>query len=784
MSTVEMKPVIEDSFLQYAGAVLQSRALVDVRDGLKPSARQIFYSMLSHNLIASKPYKKTANAVGMAMAEFYIHGDASCVGVIMHAGQNFSMRYPLVDVKGNAGTLMESGNWAAPRYTESRLSNLSSVLFSDINKDTIKDWRDNYDNSKVYPAVLPSKGFYNMVNGTSGIGIGMASSVPQYNIKDMNNALIKLLWNEDVTFEDIYCAPDFATGGFLLNEEEVKESMKNGTGAACKLRAKIEYDSDERCLIVKEMPFGVYTNTVCGELENILNDPENVLFERFNDLTGQQPLIKIYLKKTANVNKAITYLYKNTSLQSYFGINFTMLENGRFPKIFGWKDMLNAFLTHQKEVYRRGFEFDYNKLNHRLMIVEGIIIALEDIENVINLIKKSATTTEASKALQATYHINEEQAKAILDIKLSRLAHLEVQKFKDEKSSLLAQIEVIANILNNEKLFKKEIEKDLIKIRDTYGDARRTVILNVEKEKDDPIEVKTITLSLTNKNNLFVEESSNLYVQKRGGKGAKFKMDKDEYITNSKTITTSDTVMVFTKNGMCYSTLASDFPIGQKTNIEAHVALSEGEEIKAITAYNKGEVVNVILFTKNGFMKKSLLSEYETKRKSLKALTLEDGDEVVSVLFLNDENVGILSRNGHLLVCETKSLKPLGRVTKGVRSIKLDTNDYVVSAKIVPNNAKFFMTITQKGYGKRVPKDEVQIATRYTKGGIIQTLTEDDSMTNFSVIASDDKTAIITTEKNQLKMALEQVPIHSKKAQGGRLIDVGESKVVTFEVLK
>ena len=330
----ELKPIIEQSMTQYAGAVLQSRALVDVRDCLKPSARQIFFCMDKYKYTADKPFQPTAAAMGDAMKHFYIHGDSSCVGIIMRAGQSFAMRYPLVEVRGNAGTLLSSGNWAAERYTKARLSKLAKFLFADIDKNTIDDWRDNYADNEQYPGVLPTKGFYNLVNGTSGIGIGMACSVPQYNIKELNNALIHLIDNPDCDFNEIYCAPDFATGAILYNESDVKESMKNGTGFACKLRSVVEFDSKERCFVVTEIPYGVYTNTICGQLEEIVNGEDNPGIERFNDLTGSTPLIKIYLAKKANPDKVLKYLYKNTFLQYHYGINFTMLDNGRFPRVF------------------------------------------------------------------------------------------------------------------------------------------------------------------------------------------------------------------------------------------------------------------------------------------------------------------------------------------------------------------------------------------------------------------------------------------------------------------
>ena len=432
----ELKPIIEQSMKQYAGAVLQSRALVDVRDCLKPSARQIFYCMDKYKYTANKPYQKTMAAIGDAMKHFYIHGDSSCEGIIMRAGQPFAMRYPLVEVKGNGGTLLSSGNWAAPRYTEARLSKLAAYLFGDIDKETIDDWRDNYADNEQYPGVLPTKGFFNLVNGTSGIGIGMACSVPQYNIKELNNALIHLIDNPDCDFSEIYCAPDFATGAILYNESDVKESMKNGTGFACKLRSVVEFDSKERCFVVTEIPYGVYTNTICGQLEEIVNGEDNPGIERFNDLTGAKPLIKIYLAKKANPDRVLKYLFKNTSLQHHYGINFTMLDNGRYPKVFGWKEMLQAHIDHERVVYRRAFEFDLKKIKSRIHIIDGLLICMASIEEVVQTIRNSASSADASKALQSKFLLDEVQAKAVLDMKLSRLAHLEVKKLENELADL------------------------------------------------------------------------------------------------------------------------------------------------------------------------------------------------------------------------------------------------------------------------------------------------------------------------------------------------------------
>ena len=484
----ELKPIIEQSMTQYAGAVLQSRALVDVRDCLKPSARQIFFCMDKYKYTAAKPFQKTMAAIGDAMKHFYIHGDSSCEGIIMRAGQPFAMRYPLVEVDGNGGTLLSSGNWAAPRYTETRLSKLAAYLFADIDKDTIDDWRDNYADNEQYPAVLPTKGFYNLVNGTSGIGIGMACSVPQYNLRELNNALIHLIDNPDCDFNEIYCAPDFATGAILYNESDVKESMKNGTGFACKLRSVVEFDSKERCFVVTEIPYGVYTNTICGQLEEIVNGEDNPGIERFNDLTGSTPLIKIYLAKKANPDRVLKYLYKNTFLQYHYGINFTMLDNGRFPRVFGWKEMLQSHIDHERIVYKRAFEFDLNKIKSRIHIIDGLLICMARIEEVVQTIRNSASTAAASAALQANFLLDEAQTKAVLDMKLSRLAHLEVKKLENERAELVGKADAIEKILNDEELFKEEIKKGWREVASKFGDARRTKIINISKDDEEPTE--------------------------------------------------------------------------------------------------------------------------------------------------------------------------------------------------------------------------------------------------------------------------------------------------------
>lgn len=762
-----LKPIIEESFTQYAGAVLQSRALVDVRDCLKPSARQIFYCLYTDKFVHSKPFKKTLKGIGSAM-RMYIHGDSSCEGVIMRAGQPFAMRYPLIEVEGSYGNLMESGNWAAPRYTASRLSNISNYLFEDITKNTINEWRDNYDDTEQYPAVLPTKGFYNIVNGTMGIGIGMSSSIPQFNLKEVNEALIKLLWNSDCSFEDIYCAPDFATGGILLNEEEVKESLKNGTGKSCKLRSVVEFDQKERCFIVTEIPYSVYTNTICGELEKILEESDNPGIERFNDLTGSTPLIKIYLSKKANPDRVLRYLYKNTSLQYYYGINMTMLENGRFPKVFTWKGALEAHLTHEIEVYTQGFIFDLNKIKSRIHIIEGLLKAISILDEVIALIKGASDTHNASLGLQQVFGFSEVQAKAILDIKLARLAKLEINKLEKEKSDLEIERARIENILSHEELLKKEIEKGLREVSEKFGDSRRTKILNIETENDEPTEIRSLLINLTNQNNIFVSEASSLYIQKRGGVGNKFKLNDGEYVISTSSAKTTDTILFFSQVGNFYYYQAGAIPIDEKLPIESLFLIKSYERICNFTSFNSDNLKkNIIFFTKNGMMKKSLLSEYNIKRAGgAKALDLENNDEICSVIFVNEEKVGILTEFGQFLICETKDIRAVGRIAKGVKAIKLNENDSITSARTIPEGAKEFVSVTGNGYIKRTSASEFVVTGRYTKGGKLQKLKdESDYLIDFLPILSENN-LIITSTSAQIKVDIKDISLLGKGAQG------------------
>lgn len=760
--------VIEDNFRNYAGAVLQSRALVDVRDFLKPSARQIFYCMYTDKLTAEKPAQKTLKAIGSAM-RMYVHGDTSALGIIMRAGQPFAFRYPLVDIEGSYGNLMESGNYASPRYTSARLSKFAGNLFKEIEKDTVSEWRENYDDTEKYPMVLPSKGFYNIVNGTLGIGVGAASSIPAFNLKEVNEALIKLLWDPLLDFEEIYCAPDFPTGALLLNEAEVKNSLEYGTGKSCKLRSIIEYDTKERAFIVTEIPYGVYTNTVCRQLEALLDSEEDIGIERFNDLTGEKPLIKIYLKNSANPNRVLRTLLKNTSLQYHYGINMTMLKDGRFPVVFGWKEALQEYLAHQQTVYRKGFEFDLQKIIDRLHIVEGILIAIANIEEVIQIIKQSTTAAEASRNLQKKFLLSEKQAKAILDIRLARLANLEVQKFQREKDSLLKEKTRLETILNSETLLKKEIEKDLREVAQKYGDARRTQILDLEGEEDEPIEERTLTLSLTNQNNILMKEESGFYTQKRNRATRKADLSQNEQLLTTLIVSSSDTILAFSSEGKYYSFKAMSFPAAEKFSLATILRLDPSERIKVLVNLKKENSADyLILATKAGKIKKSELETYRTKRDSLTgivAMTLDEGDTIVGGIITKDDKISILSSGGYLVTMESEPILSVGRTAKGVKGITLKEGEKIVAFRAIPPDTTHLVTVSRDSYIKKSPVSEYRVTAGGGRGVRAQNLKDLDQLVDFLPIDKDGE-IIIYTNLSRNKIDSKEMRSVGRNARG------------------
>ena len=554
-------------------------------------------------------------------------------------------------------------------------------------------------------------------------------------MKEVNNALITLLNNPDASFDELYCAPDFATGAILINEAEVKESLMNGHGRACKLRARVEYNEKENCLIVSEIPYGVYTDNICIQIAEMVKADPTCGIEKCVDRTKTSPEIKIFLTKKANINQVVKNLYANTDLQSHFSINMTMLDKGTKPKVFTWKEALAAHLAHEKEVLTRSLEFDKNKLEERLNIVEGLLIALARIEEVIATIKNSADGATAKQSLISKYGLNEAQAKAILDMKLVRLANLETVKVQNEKAEIIEKIDLINYTLSTPSALNKLIEDALLQTSKKYGDARRTEIQNISfnDEEEEPVEKKEVIICLTNTGNLYTEEKSTLMVQRRGGKGSKIKVGKNEYVIDTVVDSNTSSCLAFSNKGKVYSVAISKLPLNGKANCREFFEIEGDEEITRILAYNKMEQYDSILFTtKCGLVKKSLLSEYKFKKsKGIIAVKIKEDDALVGVHFANDEPLEFLTKEGKSVIINIDSVNATGRATSGVCGIKLNEGDEVVCTQLIPSSTTHIFTVSKNGIAKKIPYSECSIANRATKGVYMQKLKDDDEMAYF-----------------------------------------------------
>ena len=554
----------------------------------------------------------------------------------------------------------------------------------------------------------------------------------------------------------------------ILNEEEVKESLRNGTGRSCRLRSVVEYDSAERALVVKEVPYGVYTNTICRQLEKVIESEDNPGVERHNDLTGEEPLIKIYLKRGANPERVLKYLMKKTSLQSFYGINMTMLKDGRFPRVFGWKEALQEHLAHEQEMYTNLYQHIKKTSEDRLHIVEGLITAISMIEEVVKAIKSSGSTAQAKeKLLSLNFTIR--QAEAILKITLGRLVNLEINKLEKEKNALINTISHAISILTDENLLKKEIEKGLVYVANKLGDERRTKVLNITTEdEEEPEEVVELVMNLTSYGAIVPQRVSTLYTQRKGNVGTKVALEKGEYIIDSVNVKSNESILLFDTNGMYYS-----YRVGELIN-EARVPIKDG--LCAVASSGGASKEFILFITEKGYVKKSRLEDYTTVRKDgVSAIALTNGDEVIRVVTTNEDKLGILSAKGNLIIFETKTVNATGRTTKGVKGINLTAGDKVVSAQLINKETKELLSISKKGVGKRSSIIEFTTIGRGGKGAKVQVLKEDDEMSSFLPI-KDEKEVLLITSTSQAKINLLDIPISSRATTGSRLLKIKEKE--------
>lgn len=755
---VDLQQTIEDAFLRYAGHVIQDRSIPDVRDGLKLGARQLLYAQYSKGITHDKPFKKGIKSVSAGMEQSYVHGDASAYGTLIRMGKPFALRYPLQEVQGNFGTPIRVDNHASSRYIEMRMNSLANLLFEGINKNTIAKWKMNYDNTEQIPTVLPSPFFYNIVNGASGIAVGMSTSIPQFNLREVNDALVTLIKNPDAPFEQVYCQIDFATGATVINENEVRESLRVGQGKSAAVRATIEYDARKHQLRVTELPYSVYTETICGQLASILDENPACGIDSFLDATTDVPLIEINLSKSADPERMKNFLYKETSLQSYYSINMVMLEGGKTPKLFGWREALLSHLTHVKEVKMRELEYDLAKTKSRLHIVEGLLIAIEHIDAFIKIIRSSDSTQQAANTMIREYGVTDVQAKAILDIRLARLVSLEYLKVEKEKQSLIDEIKHFEKIIETPHIFNDMLIDNIREISKKYGDDRRTTCINIAKTiREDEVQIKeavdkSLVVTVT-RHGLLISADAVKFQQKNKTK-TKTNLKSGDHIVNLITCTTKDRLLLVTNKGNSFTINPGTLIEDSTTYLSSLFTLATGEYIILAHCVEASRIATrnthaIVFVTKDGMIKASvaedLLSQKKTGLPSIKFKVTDNEVVCARVVSNKTDEVLVLSNSGHAVRFPVSEINVTGRLTSGVIAMKLKDSDYIVGAALIDKEDKRrLLTVTTHGILKSLELTELPSTSRYVKGISVQKLNDSDGIQAMGVVEADKPFGLVS----------------------------------------
>lgn len=725
---VEINDEMKKSFIAYAMAVNVSRAIPDVRDGLKPVHRRILYSMNESGITSDKPHKKCARIVGDVLGKYHPHGDSSVYGALVRLAQDFAIRYTLVEGHGNFGSV-DGDPPAAYRYTEARLSKLADEMLRDIDKETV-DFSPNFDGSLKQPDVLPSRFPNLLVNGSDGIAVGMATNIPPHNLNEVVDAVISEINNPEQSIEDIMQilpAPDYPTGGIIMGTEALRQAYLTGKGGVViRSRTEIEESSDGRAkIVVTEIPYQVNKSELIKQIADMV---KNKRIDGIADIKEESDRhgmrIVIEVKREFNAQVVLNTLFKRTQLQCSYGINFLALDDG-YPKVLNIKQILDCYIAHQRDVIYRRTKYDLAKAEERAHIIEGLVVALANIDEVVKIIKASKDREEASNNLQQAFLLSAVQAGAILDMRLQRLTSLEVEKLNNELADLRNLILELKGILASEEKIKQVIIKEITEIKERYGDERRTGIdytgskdINIE----DLIEKEDVVISMTHFGYVKRLPVTEYREQNRGGKGASTHRPKEEdFVEHMFICSTHDTIMFFTNFGKVYTMKGYEIPEENKTsrgrNLVNLLTLENGEFVQAILPKLKEHEGCIIMATKDGYIKKTPSSEFDNIRKTGKiAISLTEGDNLISVGYTyGDNTIMVATTEGKCIRFSEKDVKPQGRDTIGVRAMDLNNDDKVVDM-LVCQGGMDILTITENGFGKRTPLDEYKVQNRKGKG--------------------------------------------------------------------
>ena len=794
---VNISEKMRSSFLDYSMSVIVARALPDVRDGLKPVHRRILYTMYEDGLTPDKPFRKSATTVGAVLGSYHPHGDSSVYDAMVRMAQDFNYRYPLVDGHGNFGSIDGFGA-AAYRYTEARLSKLSLEMLRDINKNTV-DFMDNFDGTTQEPTVLPSRFPNILVNGTMGIAVGMATNIPPHNLREVINGCIAKIDHPEYTSLDLMeyiKGPDFPTGGIILGNSGIRKAYETGHGTIIiRARAAIEEHHNHQRIVVTEIPYQVNKTSLITKIADLVR---NKVVEGISDLRDETDLngikIVIELKREANANVVLNNLYKYSQLQVSYGINFLALDDGQ-PKILGLNDILEKYLDHQKSVIVRRTQFDLDKYEKRAHILEGLKIALDHIDDIIQLIKTSSSDEEALKALQERYSLSEAQANAILEMKLRRLTGLERDKIEAELYELLKLIEELKEILASNEKILEIIKNEMIELRDRFGDDRRTDIdmTAIEYIEDESlIPVDKVIITLTNKGYVKRMLIDSYRTQNRGGVGIKgMSTNEEDFVEKMISCSTHDYVLFFSNRGKVYRMKGYEIPEFSRQSkglpIVNLLPLEKDEYITSVITLSNEEETKYLLFvTKSGLVKRTELSEFDNIRNNGKiAIVLRDDDELIAVRkTVGNDEVVIGASNGRMVRFNEDEIRSMGRTTVGVRGMDLD-GAAVVGAEIVRPDS-LILIVTEFGYGKKTPIDEYRLTHRGSKGVKALNITEKNgNMIALKSVTSDDDLMIITDSGIIMRMPLDQISTLRRATQGVRLINLKDNqKVSTIAIVE
>ena len=790
----DIEKEMRESFLAYSMSVIVSRALPDVRDGLKPVHRRILYTMYENGLTPDKEYRKCADTVGTVLGRYHPHGDAYVYDAMVRLAQDFSMKYPLVDGHGNFGSL-DGDPPAAYRYTEARMDKMALDMLTDINKDTI-DYMSNYDDRLKEPVVLPSRFPNLLVNGSVGIAVGMATNIPPHNLTETIDAVQTLIKNPDCTLDELMQhikGPDFPTGGIIMGRAGIRAAYATGRGRiTLRGRAKIEDIKNRTCIIIEEIPYMVNKKRLIENIADLAKDKRIDGIHTIRDESDKDHDVRIVieLKKDAIAQVVLNHLYQYTQLQDTVGVIMLALVKGE-PKILSLKQMLTEYIDFQVEVIRRRTKFDLDKAQARAHILEGMVIAAENIEEVIRICRTSENITEIKQRLMARFTLTEIQADAIAQMRMYQLSNMERKKIDDELAELNAKIKDLTEILASHERVLEIICNELEEIKRKYGDERRTSIENISGEVDveDLIPVEDCVVTLTNIGYIKRQPISEYKTQKRGGKGVSAIKQRDEdFIQEMFISSTHDDVLFITGKGIMYKLRCYEIAEGSKqsrgVNVINMLPLAEDEKIAAMiktTDYEDGKFL--IMVTKNGKIKRTPLSAYKNVRKNgLRAVGLDDGDEIAGVRLTDGSaQVIVATRNGYAIRIDETQMRPMSRTAHGVKAIKLRDGDYVVSMARVREGASV-LTVTDKGLGRRVKLDDYRIQNRGGYGMLNYKVSDDKGyVCGIKIVDEEDDIIMIATDGVIIRIRACDIRIMGRYATGVKLMRVsGEDRVVAF----